>query len=281
MTTDLHLLKDTPSWEWPEGTGKRLSDLLKDSRTSEADLLVAAELAGDSTIINDALADALLTILTSQRSAELRARAAISLGPVLEDADTEGFDEVDEESGVPITEVTYQRIVETLRTLYGDTTVPKQVRRRVLEAAVRSPQEWHQDALRAAYTSDDDAWRLTAVFCMRFVRGFDQEIVRELDSKDPDIHYEAVLAAGAWGIDAAWSHVTKLVKTSATDKTLRLAAIDAVATIRPREASAILSDLSDARDDDIASAAEEAMAMAEALADPSLTEGDEEEEEEE
>ena len=110
-----------------------------------------------------------------------------------------------------------------------DASVPEDVRRRILEASVRAPQDWHQDAIRAAYASDDDAWRLTAVFCMRFVRGFDEQILEALDSENPDIHYEAVCAAGSWEVDAAWPHITALVTSRKTEKSLLLAAIEAVA----------------------------------------------------
>jgi len=137
------------------------------------------------------------------------------------------------------------------------------VRRRILETSVRAQQAWHQDAVRAAYSSDDEAWRLTAVFCMRFVRGFDAQILEALDSKNPDIHCEAVLAAGNWEVDAAWRHVAALVTSEETDTPLLLAAIDAAASIRPHEAAEILDDLADSDDEDIAAAVHEAMAMAE------------------
>src|SRR5207247_7366369 len=43
---NLTVLKDTPPWEWPAGTGKMLLDILRDDRAAESDLLLAAELAG-------------------------------------------------------------------------------------------------------------------------------------------------------------------------------------------------------------------------------------------
>jgi hypothetical protein len=52
----------------------------------------------------------------------------------------------------------------------------------VLEASVRAPQDWHLDAIREAYSSTDEAWSLTAVFCMRFVRGFNEQILEALES---------------------------------------------------------------------------------------------------
>ena len=128
---------------------------------------------------------------------------------------------------------------------------------------MRAPQNWHEDAVRAAYGSDDEVWRLTGVFCMRFVRGFDEQILEALDSNNPDIHYEAVRAAGAWAVDAAWPHVTALVTAPNTDKPLLLTAIEAVGAIRPQQAAEILDDLADSDDEDIAEAVLEATAMGE------------------
>jgi len=257
----LKTLKDTPPWEWPENAGEMFLETLRDDRADKSDRLLAAELAGDFTVINDKLADALLSILCNgDESEKLRGKAAISLGPALEYADTDGFDDLDY---VPISEQTFRRIQETLQKLYTDAGIPKEVRRRILEASVRAPQDWHQDAIRDAYSSGDEDWELTAVFCMQFVRGFDDQILESLDSKNPDIHYEAVCAAGTWEVDAAWPHIVALVTSEETEKSVLLAAIDAVAGIRPQEAGAILVDLTDSDDEDVVEAAYESMAMAE------------------
>jgi hypothetical protein len=146
----------------------------------------------------------------------------------------------------------------------------------ILEASARAPQSWHENAVRAAYSSRDEDWKLTAVFCMRFIRGFDDQILESLNSKNEDIHYEAVCAAGNWGVDAAWPHIAALVGSEKTDKDLLLAAIDAIAIIRPEEASEILVDLTHSDDEEIVEAAYEAMAMAE----PWEDEEDEDEEDE-
>ena len=223
--------------------------------------MLAAKLAGDLTVINDELADALLALLRSgDRSETLRVQAAISLGPVLEHADTDGFDGL---SDVPITEQTFGRIWKLLRGLYRDADVPAVVRRGILETSVRAPQGWHRGAIGAAWSADDAAWRLTAVFCMRYVRGFDAQILEALDSPHPDMHYQAVVAAGNWGVKAAWSHMVALVASRDTEKSLLLAAIDAVASIRPSEAANIIPDLLDSGDEDIVAAVHEALAMAE------------------
>lgn len=261
---DLKTLKDTPPWEWPEGAEKMFLGILRDDRADESDRLLAAQLAGDFTVINDELAHELLSVLCNgDESEKMRGKTAISLGPALENAYMDGFDDPDD---VPISEQTFRRTQETLRKLYMDADVPKEVRRRILEASVRAPQNWHPNAVRAAYSSDDEDWKLTAVFCMGFVRGFDDQILESLDSKNPDIHYEAVCAAGNWEVEAAWSHIAGLVTSEDTDKFLLLAAIEAAVGIHPKKAPGILFDLTESEDEDIAEAALEAMAMAEALA---------------
>ncbi len=229
---DLKTLKDTPPWEWPEGAGKMFLGILRDGQADESDRLLAMELAGDFIVINDVLVDALLSILRSGvESEELRCQAVISLGPALEHADTDEFEDPDD---VPITEQTFHGTKDTLRKLYMDGDVPKNVRRRILEASVRAPQDWHRDAVRAAYSSDDEDWKLTAVFSMCFIRGFDDQILEALESADPDIHYQAVCAAGNWEVDAAWAHITALVTSKETEKPLLLAAIDAWPASAPR-----------------------------------------------
>ncbi len=272
---DVKTLSEIAPWDWPEGASRTLLAVLADDRADASDRILAAELAGDFTAVNDNLVDALLSILQSgEASDELRGQAAISLGPVLEHADTGGFEDPDD---VPISEGTFHRIQDSLRKLYTDAGVPKDVRRRILEASVRAPQGWHQDAIRAAYCSEDEDWRLTAVFSMRWVSGFDHQILEALGSASQDIHYQAVCAAGNWGLDTAWSHISRLLRAPETEKPLLLAAIDAAASIRPQEAGGILVDLTDSDDEDIVEAAYEAMAMAEG---PLSDEFDEEDDDE-
>lgn len=262
---DIKILLDIPPWDWPRDAGKMFQKILIDRRAKESDRLVAAELAGDFTVINDELADALLAIVGNANEQErLRAKAAISLGPVLEHADTNGFEDPDD---VPITERTFRNIQDSLRKLYLDTSTPNEVRRRILEASVRAPEAWHQDAIGAAYSRGDTEWMLTAVFSMRWVRGFDDRILAALESADPEIHYEAILAAGNWELDAAWPHIVELLNDPDTPRPLLLAAIDAAGSIRPAEARIILVDLADSDDEEIAEAAGEAMLMADAGSD--------------
>jgi hypothetical protein len=278
---DLKVLSETPPWEWPKGTGKLLAKVLRDKRADASDRLIAAGLAGDYVVINDELADILLSILrTSDESEKMRSRAAISFGAALESAD---IDEFDEPESVPITEPMFHRIQRDLRSLYLDTSIPKLVRRRILEASVRAPEDWHPMAILAAYDSADRDWRLTAVFSMRYVRGgFDDQILEALNSSDPEIHIEAVRAAGVAGVDRAWEHILALVTSKKTEKELLIAAIAAISGIRAWEAPEVLDELADSDDEDIAEAVEEALLMAGAQdfdEDAAIKELEEEEEE--
>jgi hypothetical protein len=260
---NLHDLRATPSWEWPADAGSRLLATLVDEKAAETSRRLAAELAGDMVVMNDELAAALIHILENGREpAEIRARAAISLGPVLEQVDT---DRLDESADLPIAEATFHRTQESLRRIYTDASAPKEVRRRALEASVRAPQTWHREAIAAAFASDDDKWKLTAVFCMQFVKGFDERILEALHSTDPAIRLEAVVATGNWEIDAAWPHIASLLASESTERSLLLAAMEAAPMIRPDDAEDILGDLLDSDDEEIVTAAEEALATARGL----------------
>ncbi len=269
---DLKTLIDTPPWDWPSDAGKMFQKILNDSRAQVSDRLIAAELAGGSTVINDDLADALMAILRDAEEPEkLRAGAAISLGAVLELADTDGFEDPDD---VPISERTFLNIQDRLHELYLDYSNPKEVRRGILEASVRAPQDWHQNAIMTAYSSGDKDWMLTAVFSMRWVRGFDNQILEALKSGEPEIHCQAVNAAGSWELDAAWTQVIALLNDAGTPKPLLLAAIGAASSIRPQEAGEILIDLAESDDEEIAEAAEEAIAMSEPMSEEEDDEND-------
>jgi hypothetical protein len=263
---NVRTLSETPPWEWPKNARKILRDALTNRQAPAADRVTAAELAGDLVVMNDDLAGVLLGIVEdSSEPEQLRARGAISFGPILDQADMEGFEDPEE---IPISEKTFVRIQASLQKLAQDERVPKELRRRVLEASVRAPQGWHQSAVRAAYDTGDREWILTAVFAMRWIRGFDPEILQALKSTDPETHFEAVSAAGACELEAAWPHVLELVENArTTPKPLLLAAIEAVGSIRPREAATVLGDLTGSRDEEIAEAAEEAIMMAEAMPD--------------
>jgi len=257
-------LNEIPPWDWPEEAHDLLLRTLRDGERDASDRPVAAHLAGNMVVIDDQLAELLRGLITDGGElAEVRAAAAIAVGPVLEEGDVDGFD--DSES-VPISEKTFHAIQDAMREAYLDESNPKEVRRRMLEGAVRAPQDWLTEAVRVAYASDDPDWQLTAVFCMEYLNGFRGQILEALGSDNDDIHYHAVIASGNWGLDEAWNHVAGLVDAPSTDKPLLFAAIEAVTGIRPEEAEGLLGDLLDSDDEDIVDATYDALAMAAALA---------------
>jgi hypothetical protein len=260
---DLRTLVDTPPWDWPEDAGDLLLEIVVDRNACGSDRLIAAELAGDSPVMNDELANALLAIAGSRdETDELRAQAVLSLGPVLEQSDLDGFDDPDD---LPITEHTFRTIQDSLHKLYLDETNSKELRRRILEAAVRAPQDWQTSAVSAAYSSSDKDWMLTSVFAMSRVPGFDSQILEALESTDPEIHLEAINSAGVRELIAAWPHIVELVENPATLKTLLISAIEAVGNICPDKAGEVLHDLANSPDEEIAEIASETISMAEAM----------------
>ena len=268
---DVTTLSQIPSWDWPEETRDLLVQFLRDGERTDADRTVATRLAGDMVVIDDELAELLLGLLMDgDERDEVRAAAAIGLGPVLEQSDLDGFDDPDD---VPISEKTFRTVQDKMRKVYLGGGISKEVRRRVLEGAVRAPQDWHIEAVRAAYFSGDPDWRLTAVFCMEHLRGFDQQILESLGNDHEDIHYHAVIAAGNWELDEAWNHIAGLLDSPTTDRPLMFAAIEAAISIRPHEAEGLLGDLLDSEDEDIADAAFEALEMAKALAELDFDDG--------
>lgn len=273
---DLNSLMISPPWEWPKEAGNMIAGVLRNRHSATSIRTAAAELAGDLVVMNDRMADVLLQIVSSaDEPVQLRSKAAISLGPALEDADIEGFDDPIGEPAIG--EEIFHRIQETLHSVYGNWSLPKELRRRALEASVRASQEWHAEAIRAANASGDEEWVLTAAFCMRYVPGFDNDILRLLDSPNPDIHHEAVCAAGDRGVRAAWPHISALLASEETDDVLRLAAIEAAGGCGGPEAIEVLHELAESEDDEIAEAASDALMLAE----PGSDEFDDEFEDEE
>ena len=259
----LEMLSAIPSWEWPNDSGAVVIEVLHDSEADESDRLIAAELAGDFTVVSDEIFDILLSIVgDGEETAILRGTAAIALGPALDHSDTEGFDDPDD---MPVSEPMFLKAQALLSRLFMDVENSKEVRRRILEASVRAPQDWHKAAVRDAYSSADEDWKLTAVFSMCYVGGFDEQILEALESDNEEIEYEAIRSAGNWGLDAAWEHVERIVTAANRNKLLLLAAIEALASIRSDQAGMVLVDLIHHDDEEIVDAANEAMAMAEAF----------------
>ena len=261
---DISTLAELAPWDWPEEAAEAIRAALESNDTPAEERELAAEMAGELVVMDDEMAGSLLALLRrADLPDELRGAAALALGPCLEECDTVGFEEPDETT---ISKQTFERVLGALRELYHDESEATEVRRRALEASVRAPQDWHPEAVRAAHASDDPDWRLTALFCMEYIRGFEPEILAALDSDNEEQLYHAICAAGAWEVDGAWKAVRAVALDDSADPELRIAAIEALVGIRPAESREVLGDLLDDNDEEIADAAGEAMAMAESFA---------------
>lgn len=267
---NIRVLADTPPWEWPRAAGAEILGVLRNGEASPADRLLAADMAGELVVMNDLLARELLSILSDSREEDgLRAAAAISLGPALEEADLHAEDDTE---ALAVSDSILQRARAALRTAYLDPAVPREVRRSALEASVRAPEPWHRAAVRAAYYDGDMDWRITALFCMRYIPGFESEILEGLQSDDAEILYQAVQAAKEQEMDAAWSHVQGLVLRASTGKPLApdqpeteipllMAAMEAVAVLRPSEARDAILSLTEVDDEEVSEVAREILDM--------------------
>ena len=259
---DLETLANMPAYNWPPNADDIILKTLRNREADQSDRQLAAEMAGEYVVIGEQLAAELISIVTDpEEDEELRSVSAISFGAALEHADMMGFEDPDD---ILLSEKTCNRIQKTLRKIYMDTDSPKLLRRRVLEASVRAPAEWHKEAVRAAYEDDDEDWKLTAVFCMVYIMGFEDQIQEALGTDNPDIHYHAIRAAGAWEMLSAWDHVSALVKSRNVQKDILMAAMESAALIRPEEAESLLAPLLESDDEEIVAAAEEALALASA-----------------
>jgi hypothetical protein len=257
----LEKLQNTESWNWPKDTGKFLLGIMRNDAASPEERVAATELGGDFVVVNDEILDALLSILANPKeSEEIRSRAAISLGPALESADV---DESEWDDEIPISKQIFQKACGVLKDLYADASLPKNVRRRILEASIRAKQDWHAAAIREAYSSGDSEWGLTAVFCMTYVHGFEKEILDSLKSSDPDVRYHAVEGVGSWQLEAGWPCLIKILSDPDPDKDLVLAAIESAMCMDVEKAVEPLEKLAESDDEDISEAAEEALSLLE------------------
>lgn len=234
----LEILQRLPLWEWPESATSLLVTTLQSASASVEERTTAAQLSAGIVAMNDDLADILLAIVCNQDEPDaLRGTAAISLGPGLEEFD---WDEPDDEDA-SLTTATVDLIQERFKAIINDDSVPLLVRRRVLEAAVRISRDWHSSAVQGAWDDGHPDWRLTAVFCMSYVRGFDSQIIEALTDANTEVVACAMRAAGAYGVKAAWPTVNAILTEDAADETLLLAALEAATGLRSKsQALAIL-----------------------------------------
>lgn len=256
LTEKLNQLFAADPWQWPEEASQWILDGLVNSDPSIRRL--ACEAASET--IDAESADVLLTLVRKDRDATVAAKAAAALGPAMEiyRDDVEFGDEF-ADSEDDLTQENCKDILRCLEAVYRQSDRPKQVRQRCLEAAVRGPGDWQPEAVRDCWNSSDSQWRATAVFCMGFLPNFDAQILSALHDENEKIRCEALRSAGRRGLKQAGDTLVEVAANSQADKDTRIAAVEALARVHPKNSDELLHDLMQVEDKDIAHTANYAL----------------------
>lgn len=249
---DLDALEALPTWEWPAGADAIVAEVLRGSDREAR--LRAARLAGH--LYHDEGTVALLTdIAAAEPDPEVRARAAVALGPALEDCDTS----LGLPYGTEVSEATFERACQVLERVARDPALPKVVRRRALEGAVRAPRGWQEALIRRACGETDPEWRMTGVFCAARYPDLHGLALEALDDAELEVRIEAVRAVGEIGAREEVARLIRLVEARDTPPDLRLAAVGSLGEMGVSQAVPALTSLLSSDDADLADAAEAAL----------------------
>jgi hypothetical protein len=238
-----------------------------------------------SMLMDDDIARAFLDVASSDAAEEIRSDAIVGLGPIIEEAGMDFSDdemdfELDPDLGPGISRETFDSIIREIRALYEDEAQPKLIRRRAFEVLVRDPQPWQSAEIRKHFAGDDPLWKLTSVFAMGYVAGFEKEIAATVASASEHLLYEAVRAASSMEVSSTAKRIRDLATSAKTDHALRLVAIEALVNVDP-DPEEVLEALTDSRDAEIAETAQAALdelMMTHELDEDDIDEDDEDEE---
>jgi len=184
---------------------------------------------------------------------DVRVRAAVALGPVLEECES-GWEDSWRES--PLSPQGYRLVQRRLERVYRRAEAPEAVRRAVLESSARAPEPWHRGAVRAGWRSEDPAWRRTAVRAMGQIGGFEETLAEAMEADDERVVATALRAMAESGSEPA--AVEALVGFACDDETpceCRLAAIEGLRFVDSSEARRVLARLTDCSEDLVAGTA--------------------------
>ena len=254
LALQLEMLAGLGSWERPDNSQDVVLEGL--GHQDKVLRLNALEIAGEE--LDPDLTEVIVRLLKTDPEDVVRATAAIALGPALEMMSTEEDWEEPELEDLPMSVDRFQDVERRLEKIYRDANEPKLVRRRALEAAVRSPRDWQRGVIRSAWASEDPEWQLTAVFCMGCVAGFEDQILEALESDSSELKTEAVRAAGAMGLKSAGRVLAYLAGADDTPREMRLAAIEALGTTPTPESADVLDLLLLSDDEEISELAQAA-----------------------
>lgn len=151
------------------------------------------------------------------------------------------------------------RVYQALLAAAGDESRPLDVRRRALEAVAPSGLPDVTAAITAAYRSASPGFRASAVYAMgrNCRRDWLPVLLRELDSPENEMRYEAAGACGELGEAEAVPHLIRL--TDDANINVRLAAIQALGSVGGKSAREHLRRCLAGRGQAVRNAAEQAL----------------------
>lgn len=205
--------------------------------------------------------DVLMHKSTDDPHSDVRTHAISALGRYVFEGDAAAFEDWDGFEN-NITADDYARVTDFLFRFAQDPEEVVEVRRYAIEAlAFRSEDADVHDLIEWAYQHSDRRLRVSALFSM--ARNGDprwtEYILAELHSRDTEIQYEAVHAAGELSLEEATDTLIDMVRGKNVRKPLRLLAIYALGQIGNERAYPVLDRLTRSRDRDVREVAREAV----------------------
>jgi len=193
--------------------------------------------------------------------ADVRAHAISALGRYVFEGEAAEFEDWDQPF-INISKEDYTRVVEFLFRIARDETETQTARRYAIEAlAFRGDDPAVSNLIEWAYQHRDRRMKVSAIFAM--ARHGDLQwtryILAEMRSRDTQIQYEAVRAAGEMGLEEAVEPLTELIRAKGTRKPLRLLAIFSLGETGDPRALDTLEQLARSRDRDVREVAREAI----------------------
>ncbi|MCS7261238.1 MAG: HEAT repeat domain-containing protein [Anaerolineae bacterium] len=191
----------------------------------------------------------LIRMMRSDEAEMVRAAAAAALGRFVLLAELEKLDSA-----------TGARIEEALRATIANSAETVEVRRRAVESLGYSSKAGVRQIIRAAYESDDEKMRSSAIFAMG--RSADpywrHVLLDELESRNPELRYEAARACGELELACAVPRLGELALHD-PDREVQQAAVWALGHIGGREARRILEQCYESDDEVLSDAAADAL----------------------
>lgn len=190
---------------------------------------------------NKDMIDLMVDILENDADEEVQATAAIMLGNYVYKGE---LDELPAKDKQRVEEALLRMIVETNAVV---------IQRRALEAISFSSRDEVTPLILAAYEKLEKDWKVTALFSMG--RSANQQwapyILRNLDSDEPDILFEAIQAAGEMYLESALPKISEIAKQGdELDQLLRMAIARALENIGGAESIVVLNQMLQWADDD-------------------------------